>query len=206
MENHLKRLSYFKEKGLINPKSILDIGAYKGHWTQMIKSLFPNSKFLMIEANHDLENHLAKVGVPYKIALLGSENDKVVDYFKCKNFPHPTGNSIYLENTNYVFEPEKRKTITLDRLLNEKVQFDLIKMDVQGSELDIIKGGENIIMKSSALILEMQISEYNKGAPMMNEIVAYLKKKNFILRELIDFLYKDGELIQVDGFFTKEKS
>ena len=40
----------------------------------------------------------------------------------------------------------------------------------------------------------------------MNEIVAYLKKKNFILRELIDFLYKDGELIQVDGFFTKEKS
>jgi hypothetical protein len=41
---------------------------------------------------------------------------------------------------------------------------------------------------------------------MMNEIVAYLKKKNFILRELIDFLYKDGELIQVDGFFTKEKS
>ena len=71
----------------------------------MIKSLFPNSKFLMIEANHDLENHLAKVGVPYKIALLGSENDKVVDYFKCKNFPHPTGISIYLENKNYVFEP-----------------------------------------------------------------------------------------------------
>ena len=84
-------------------------------------------------------------------------------------------------------------------------QFDLIKMDVQGSELDIIKGGKNIIMKSSALILEMQISEYNKGAPMMNEIIAYLKKKNFILRELIDFLYKDGELIQVDGFFTKQK-
>ena len=101
---------------------------------------------------------------------------------------------------------QKKKTITLDKLLNEKVQFDLIKMDVQGSELDIIKGGKNIIMKSSALILEMQISEYNKGAPMMNEIVAYLKKKNFILRELIGFLYKDGELIQVDGFFTKQKS
>tara|TARA_B100000315_G_C14550481_1_gene575505 strand:+ start:503 stop:688 length:186 start_codon:yes stop_codon:yes gene_type:complete len=59
-------------------------------------------------------------------------------------------------------------------------------------------------MKSKALILEMQISEYNKGAPMINEVVSYLNKKNFVLRELIDVLYRDKELIQVDGLFTKK--
>ena len=111
---------------------------------------------------------------------------------------------IYLENTEFEFEPEKRKTVKLDSLLDSKNQFDLIKMDVQGSELDIIRGGLEVIKKSSLLILEMQISEYNKGAPMMSEIVFYLKEKNFILKELIDFIYKDGELIQVDGLFIKK--
>ena len=138
MQNHLKRLSFLKEKGLMKPKRILDIGAYKGEWTKMIKTLFPDSQFLMIEANHDLENYLSKIGIPYKIELLSSENGKEVNYFKCKNYPHPTGNSIYLENTDYVFEPEKSKAITLDSLLSSEEKFDLIKMDVQGSELDII--------------------------------------------------------------------
>jgi hypothetical protein len=76
-------------------------------------------------------------------------------------------------------------------------------MDVQGSELDIIKGGLDIIKKTRFLLLELQILEYNKNAPMLTEVLAYLKKINFDLADVFDLLYSStGSLIQIDGFFV----
>ena len=77
-------------------------------------------------------------------------------------------------------------------------------MDVQGSELEIIKGGNETIKKTKFLILELQISEYNKDAPMINEVVSYLKGVNFVLVDILDFIYSDGELIQCDGLFLNK--
>ena len=135
-KGHYKRLIFYKNQG-INLKRILDIGACNGLWSKMFKDAFPESDILMIEANSDKEEILRKIG-KYKIALLGSEQGKEVNYYK--SFNNDSGNSIYLENTKYLFKPEKRRITTLKSLL-DKDYFDLIKMDVQGSELDIIKGG-----------------------------------------------------------------
>ena len=41
---------------------------------------------------------------------------------------------------------------------------DLIKIDVQGAEVDIIKGGLNTINNAKRLIVELQHTEYNQGA------------------------------------------
>jgi len=76
-------------------------------------------------------------------------------------------------------------------------------MDVQGSELDIIKGGLDIIKKTKFLLLELQIFEYNKDAPMLSEVLTFLKKINFDLVDIFDLLYSStGSLIQIDGFFV----
>jgi FkbM family methyltransferase len=100
----------------------------------------------MVEANNDKEHILKKIG-NYKIALLSSEADKEVNYYKSVS-GDASGNSIYLENTNYKFIPERRITTTLKLIVPKDADYDLIKMDVQGSELDIIKGGLDIIKKS----------------------------------------------------------
>ena len=54
------------------------------------------------------------------------------------------GNGIYKENTNVPFTPLRRKIYTLDTLLKDQT-FDLIKMDVQGAELDIIQSSPGFI-------------------------------------------------------------
>jgi hypothetical protein len=38
-------------------------------------------------------------------------------------------------------------------------------MDVQGNELNILKGARNVLKCCSYLILELQEVEYNEGAP-----------------------------------------
>jgi FkbM family methyltransferase len=199
-EGHLKRLRFYKNKG-IDFNNVLDIGACNGSWSLLVKSIFPEANILMVEANNDKEQILKKIG-NYKIALLSSEADKEVNYYKSIS-SDASGNSIYLENTNYKFIPERRITTTLKLIVPKDADYDLIKMDVQGSELDVIKGGLDIIKKSKFLLLELQIFEYNKDAPMLSEVLIFLKKINFDLVDVFDLLYSStGSLIQIDGFFV----
>jgi FkbM family methyltransferase len=198
MDNHRKRLQYYKDQGSIFNK-VLDIGAYEGEFYLMFKEFFPKADILMIEANEEKESRLKSIG-PYKIALLGSEDNKEVDYFKCKD-GIPTGNGIYRENTQFKFESEKKKSITLPTLLGSDNGYDLIKMDVQGSELDIIKGALPIIKKTDSLLLELQTLEYNKGAPMASDVISYLQGIGFDMVDILNLMYSENHLIQVDVLF-----
>ena len=209
MNGHTQRFSFYKDKGL-NFTKVLDIGAFEGHWTAMFKQLFPLSEVLMVEANFEKESNLKSLKHlgDYKIALLGAENDKEVDYYKCLDSAIATGNSIFQENTNFKFQSEKRKTQTLNFLLEKNItkEFDLIKMDVQGSELDIIKGGLDVIKNTKFLLMELQTLEYNKGAPRIENVISYLKDLDFEFIDIFDLLYsKNGHLIQLDGFFINKR-
>ena len=198
MNAHEKRFNYYKSIN-VDFKNVLDIGAYEGQWSRLFTSIYPDANVLMIEANTEKENTLKQIG-NYKIALLGEEDNKEVDYYKCLNGV-PTGNGIYPENTEYQFKPEKRKAITLPTLLGSEKGFDLIKMDVQGSELNIIKGALPIIKNTKYLLLELQTFQYNKGAPLIEEVVSYLHGLGFGFVDLFDLMYSNNHLIQVDGLF-----
>jgi len=199
MIQQFNRFTALKDKG-VNFKKVLDIGAYEGQWTYNFKKLFPDADVLMIEANEDKQVYLRGIG-PYKIALL-SDSEKEVDYFKSQT-SISTGNSIYKENTNIPFEPQKRKTQTLQSIVGNET-YDLIKMDVQGSELDIMKGSEDVIKKSKYLLLEMQAFEYNKDAPNASEVIAYLHGLNFNLLDIMDTAYIQNFLINIDALFINK--
>lgn len=75
-------------------------------------------------------------------------------------------------------------------------------MDVQGAELDIIKGGLPIIKNSKYLLLEMQLLMFNKGAPRIEEVISYLHSIGFKFIDIFDFIYEGSQdLIQIDGLF-----
>jgi FkbM family methyltransferase len=198
MNPHEKRFNHYKNLN-IDFKNVLDIGAYEGHWAKLFTSIYPDASVLMIEANKEKEKTLKEIG-NYRIALLGEKDNEIVDYYKCLDGV-PTGNGIYQENTEFKFTPEKRRTITLPTLLGSEKGFDLIKMDVQGSELNIIKGALPIIKNTKYLLLELQTYQYNKGAPLIEEVVSYLHGIGFGFVDLFDLMYSNNHLIQVDGLF-----
>ena len=198
MDNQRKRLEYYKKVN-IDFKKVLDIGAYEGEWTKMFKTLHPESDVLMIEANTDKESFLKDIG-KYKIAVLGKEDNKEVDYYKCLDGV-PTGNGIYEELTEFKFSPEKRTSTTLTTLLGSNDGYDLIKMDVQGAEKDIIEGALPIIKNTKFLLLEMQTVQYNKGAPRLSEMIHYLHSIDFEFVDIFDLKYDRDCLIQMDALF-----
>ena len=183
--------------------TVLDIGAHKGKWTQKFKEHFPNVKALMIEANTDHIEELTRTG-PYITALVGKNNEEV-DYYICDDKENNQGNGIYKENTNVPFKSIKRKTVTLDSLLPGQ-KFDLIKMDVQGAELDIIQGSPGFIYNAKYLWLELQSHNYNIGAPSAGKVIGYLNQIGFEIMTMDEINIGGGVIMGMDMLFINVRN
>jgi FkbM family methyltransferase len=198
-----------KIKNYFDPKSILDIGANVGQFYNEIKTIFPNSYYYLIEGNDSCEVVLETLNVDYSICLL-SDYEKEVDFYIRKNEPRCTGNSIYRENTSFYDDDQitilKKQTKTLSNVLNNQT-FDLIKIDVQGSEIDIINGGIDIIKSAKGVLMEISLVEYNQNAPVKEFVYEYMTNLGFIPVETISNINHPitHELIQQDILFLNQK-
>lgn len=190
------------------PNSILDIGSNVGQFYNECKLVFPDAYYFLIEGNYKCEEDIVKLNVDYSISLL-SDIEKEVGFYIRIHEEKCTGNSIYREKTSFFnndqIKIEKRKTTTLSTLLN-KQNFDLIKIDVQGSELDIMKGGLEIIKNAKGIILEIPIEEYNENSPTKEEIFKFMYENNFEKVDVLGIILHpiNHHLIQEDILFLNK--
>jgi FkbM family methyltransferase len=202
MIHKFEAFEFFKSHQ-IKIDTVLDIGAHKGKWTKEFKKHYPNVRALMIEANTDHVEELTRIG-PYITALVGKNNEEV-DYYVCDDKENNQGNGIYRENTNVPFKSTKQKTATLDSLLPGQ-KFDLIKMDVQGAELDIIQGSPGIINNTKYLWLELQPHNYNIGAPSAGKVIGYLNQIGFEIITIDEVNVGSGVIMGMDMIFVNVRN
>lgn len=183
---HVEYLYAMKSKN-IEPKVVYDIGACVLHWTREAVNVWPSSQYFAFDGMEESAGIFTHYRVPYNIDVLGSADGKEVTFYQSTE--HPGGNSIYEENNEYVQNAPQRElrsyiTRSLDSVIKEKgfPLPDLIKMDVQGAELEVLKGASNCLENAIDLILELQNVEYNKGAPLKDEVIDYLNTIGFVLQ------------------------
>ncbi len=205
------RLEEVRDLG-IEPNAILDIGAHSGQFYGWSKRAWPLCSVFMIEANplheHKLRNMTFQMDDDYLIAALGDEEREVTFYTRSDK-PHTEGNSYYKE-ANYwdipqLVQESKVKLQTLDKLFKDNTTFDLIKVDTQGSELDILEGGKKLVSKSKAVILEVSFIEHNLGAPSDKETMDYMNGIGFEEKMSIGEHYDGDELVQKDLLFLNRE-
>lgn len=171
------------------PTTILDIGAHYGEFNNYSKSFFPDSHIFSIEGNELCEQALKNSNCLYRIILLGKENTKAV-FYKQKNDLESTGNSLYRELTEHfndeVLIKEEKELKTLDTIFNPFVSFDLIKIDTQGSELDILEGGKYLAQRAKGILLEVSLKPYNEGSPLYDDVLKYMNSIGFEMKEVLD--------------------
>ncbi len=203
------KINILKEKGYF-PDTILDIGAYHGNWTYIMKQIYNNSKYYLFEGiDYSELNRFQNddnVNV-YNVIL----NDKIdtVNWYQMKN----TGDSMFKEKT-YHFDNcpiIKRDTIDLNtHILNNNLFQDskniLIKIDCQGAEIPILKGSTSILEKTDFIILEIPLfGEYNEGVPNFLEHIQFMDSIGFNTYDIIDNHYINKFNMQVDVLFINKK-
>ena len=82
----------------------------------------------------------------------------------------------------------------------------LLKIDVQGFELDVLQGSEDILNKFSHLYIECSFIELYEGQALAHQVIAWLEKRSFILIGAYNMYYqKNGMAVQCDFLFTQKK-
>lgn len=176
---HTNFLKYLKQMG-VEPKVVYDIGACVLHWTKEAKDLWPNADYYAFEAVAELEQFYKTTGNNYHIGLLG-DADGVVKHFY-QNPEHPAGSSMYRETAYpHLYQPTGLVQTTLDTAVAAKnwPKPDLVKIDVQGAEMDIVKGALATFSDLKHLILELQVTEYNAGAPLKDTVIAFMEQQGW---------------------------
>jgi FkbM family methyltransferase len=204
-------LNQLKEQGF-NPKNILDIGAHRGQFYGWAKTVWPESSITMIEANlcHEdiLKSIVDKSPIDsYLIATLG-DSKRTVNFFTRSDKPWTEGASYYKE-LNFWDIPQlvlslPRELQLLDELFADDT-FELIKIDTQGSELDIMSGGLHVCKRANYIILEISLIPYNEGAPSTEMYFEFMKNLNFEEFCCVGEHVQDNKIIQRDIVFINRE-
>ena len=70
---------------------------------------------------------------------------------------------------------------------------DLVKLDIQGAELDVLRGAQHTLSNCTDIILEAQHTDYNEGAPKVDEVIEYMRSIGFELVSNFSRVEHDGD-------------
>jgi FkbM family methyltransferase len=200
------------EKTGFHPRTIIDIGAYVGQCSQNAASVFPKAKIAMIDGNPEnkamlerVQGVLGRIYCRYFIALLGREERTRVTFYLNRN-----GSTVLKE---LIFEDGptvELQMVTLDGVLgdNDLEQPVLLKLDVQGYELEVLRGGKDTLGTAEVVIMETSLLPLNEGAPEFAEVVDFMKKAGFAVYDFCGQYRRDFDraLFQTDVVFVRESS
>jgi len=185
--DHKNYLQKLKDNNF-EPKVIYDIGSCVMHWTNVAKKVWPNATYVLFDAFDKVEFlYIEQNYDKYHIGVLTDKDNKEVKFYQ--NSSQPTGNSYYKEigcgaaserlfpENNYIL----KKGYTLDTIIQTYnfPQPDLIKIDTQGTEIDILKGATNVLKNTKHLIVELQKNNYNRDAPNVNISLPFIENLGF---------------------------
>lgn len=209
-----------------SPAGIVDIGANSGEWSRMARSVFPDCPIAMFDGNPRYQPVLAAAArelgkASHTIAVLGPQAKEQVVFYS--SGPR---SSVLVELTTLPRAAEQQPMRTLDESIGQTALGSpvpaglLMKLDVQGFELEVLRGGMSTLSKAELLILETSLLPYNEGGPTFAEVVKFMDDAGFAAFDFcgqfrrqtdlalcqtdVAFVRRDSELRRPKKFFLDE--
>ena len=198
-EVHTHLLKRLRQIGL-HLNHIVDVGCHQGKWTEKVKLEYPNANYYLVDSSDTHQEKLQSLG-NFIHAYVGQHKEQR-EYYSTGNNMDETGNSLYKENSNVPFETKTVVTEPLQNILPD-TNYDYIKMDVQGAELEIIEGSLNLFKKTKWVQLECPVFHNNSGSPKFEHYINYMANSGFRVFD-IDSIFYNYRLMAVDFLFVNK--
>jgi FkbM family methyltransferase len=200
-----KRLSHLRALDIV-PRVIYDVGAAQGKWARLAHSIWPDAHILGFEPNRSNRSHLDQTKrdlsrFEYLQCFLGSHR-QVINYESKGN-----QTSLY-EQCSASGVAESAEMLVLDELIDQKriPLPDFMKLDVQGYELEVLRGANQALKDCEAILLEVSFYREHPLMPTVDDVIEFMKAHHFRWFDVMGIL-RDAEhdlLWQMDLFFLKE--
>lgn len=172
----------------LTPATVVDIGVNHGQFLHLAKRLWPVAKIVAIEPNAALAAKATAVyredsNVTVESCAVGAENGEI-EFFVTANdqnsSTHRPSDAFHDDRANDgVVHTEKVPMKRLDALLDGCAGPILLKVDVQGAELEVLEGAGDRLADVSVIVIESPFETAYEGAAGFDDIYRFLTAKGF---------------------------
>lgn len=197
---------------------VLDVGANTGQFASKVAHYLPNARIISFEPlpeeYAELKSSLARLPhfEAYQVAL-GSEPADTVIY---RSSFSPSSSLRSMTERHIAEWPESAGStevpIRVERLddvvVNLATKIDgwvLLKLDVQGHEIDVLKGAEKILNSVTMILIEVSFEEFYSGQPSFDDVNDWMRNAGFQYRGSFEqFMNRAGDrYIFADAIYTR---
>jgi FkbM family methyltransferase len=193
------------------PNLIFDVGAYQGEFAQCCLQIWPKTQIACFEAlEHKVQQlqRLASHHTEIQVfpGLLGAKVDENVPFYESE-----TASSVLIEQIPQDFPITSHSMRTVDQIVEEYFDGrspDLLKLDVQGYELEVLKGSEKSLPTMQMILAEINLLDIHQEVSLLAEVVAWLNDRDWVAYDICSLIYRplDKALWQTDFIFVPRKS
>lgn len=195
--------------------SVIDVGANKGQFSLVVRASHPNAQIFAVEPLSEASDTFT--------ALFASDNN--VKLFRCAAGPRSetleinisgrrdSSSLLQITSAQATAFPgteriDKREVPIhpLDELIDGNAICSplLLKLDVQGYELEALKGMTRLLDQAEHVYLELSFDTLYADQPLASDVISWLSARGFDLRLVNDVSRSvHGIPIQADVLFTK---
>lgn len=197
------RLEHVALLGLA-PEVIFDIGAAEGAWAQRVSRIWPKARIVGFEPNESRVPALeaTRANLPnfsYQRCFLGS-TIREVEYVDSRD-----ETSLY--DRAAVGTKVAAPMVTLDSLIARRdVPLpNFLKLDVQGYELEVLKGGQVALSAAQAVLLEVNVYHLSPEMPTVLDVLRYMDANGFFWYDILGLLRRptDDAMSHMDFLFVR---
>ena len=204
MQDALRHLS--DDKGF-RPRVVLDVGAAKGYWSRQAARIFPDAAFFLFDPLKESEPSLkalcaGNARFHYFVMALGREPGT-----RRLNVARDPEASSLLEFPGQDQSAQREVPVeTVDHLLSAGriPKPDLVKLDVQGFELEVLAGGTALFGGGCVFVVEVNLFDFMPRCPLVHEVIGYFADRGYRLFDLAGLLRRpfQNDLGQMDLVFA----
>jgi FkbM family methyltransferase len=172
------------------PSLIFDVGASDGAWTNAVRPIFSDARFVTVEPRD--------TGVePTVRAAIGAREGMAIltDW--------DTGST--LVDADPKGAPQYQVPITtLNRLAEQFGVPDFVKLDVEGFELEALKGADALLGRTELFVIEVALYRFT-NRPLFHDVVAFMAEKAYFVHDVAGFIRRpaDGAVGLIDLCFAR---
>lgn len=203
-------LERLKQNGF-SPEFVFDVGAYQGDFAALCFQLWPQTTVTCFEVLPEPASRILAMTDRQKNlrlipCLMGAEIQQQVPF----NLGE-TASSVLEEsahpNTNKALFPMRTIDDVVDRDLQGRVP-EFLKMDVQGYELEVLKGATRSLPSVQVILAEVNLLDIYENVPLIAEFMSWMHDRGWAAYDICGLIRRplDRALWQADMIFVPENS